>query len=148
MTVWAGPVYDEVGHRGVLTFEAYFKVALWGTIHQNRNEYLPSVGIPFLRGWVARNFGIYLLDSDINVRFEPERPAETEDEEITVDFRVFTWRGKERLAEPYPRETIPLEEEDGSEYYDPESEEDDDEEESEEDYDEENRDEDDNEYHD
>jgi hypothetical protein len=123
MTIWAGPKYDENGRRGVLTIEAYFKVALWGTIHQNRNEYLPGIGIPFFRDWVAEHFEMYLRDDEINVRFQRERPAETEDEEITVDFRVFTFRGDRRSAEPYPQETIPLES-GGSEYdpdYDEES---------------------------
>jgi len=117
MTIWTGPKYDEVRGRGVLTIEGYFKVALWGTIHQNRNEFLPSVGIPFFKDWVARQFGMYLADSEINVRFQRERPAETEDDEITVDFRVFTFRGDRRLAESYPQETIPLES--GGSEYDP-----------------------------
>ncbi len=123
MTIWTGPTYDETGRRGVLTIEAYFKVALWGSIRENRNEYLPSIGIPFFQDWVARHFGIYVPESEINVKFERERPAETEEDEIVVDFRVMTYRGKSRVAEPYPQETIPLDES-GSEY-DPDYEEED-----------------------
>jgi hypothetical protein len=69
----------------VLTIEAYFKVVLWGSIHENRNEYLPSIGVPFFREWVAEHFGMYVPDSEINIKFEPERSAETEDEEIMTD---------------------------------------------------------------
>jgi hypothetical protein len=117
MTIWTGPTYDETGRRGMLTIEAYFEVALWGSIRQNRNEYLPSIGIPFFQDWVSRRFGMYVPESEINVRFEREQPAETEDDEILVDFRVMTYRGKSVSAQPYPQETIPLDE--GGSEYDP-----------------------------
>lgn len=120
MTIWAGPTYDDVGGRGVLTIEAYFKVALWGSVHENRNEYLPSIAIPFFQDWVAQHFGLLVPESEIKVRFQPERPAETEDEAITVDFRVFTFRGDRRYAESYPQETISLDQEDSE--YDPDEE--------------------------
>ncbi len=115
MTIWTGPTYDETGRRGVLTIEAYFKVALWGSIHENRNEYLPSIGIPFFQDWVARHFGMLVPEREIKVRFEREQAAETEEDEILVEFRVMTYRGKSVSAERYPQETIPLDEA-GSEY--------------------------------
>jgi|SRR5208282_937863 len=118
MAIWTGPSYDESGRRGVLTIEAYFKVALWGTINENRNNYLPGIGIPFFQEWVSENFGRYIPESEINVKFEAEESAETEDDEITVDFRVMTYRGKAISAESYPQQTIPLE--DNGSAYDPE----------------------------
>jgi hypothetical protein len=121
MTIWTGPTYDDVGGRGVLTIEAYFKVALWGSRRENRNNYLPSICIPYFQDWVAEHFGIYVSDSEVNVRFEAEGSAETEDEEITADFRVMTYRGKAISAQPYPQETIPIET--GGSEYDPDSEE-------------------------
>jgi hypothetical protein len=63
---------------------AYFKVALWGPIRENRNVYLSSIGIPFFQDWVAEQFGLHVSPGDINVRFEREEPAETEDDEVTV----------------------------------------------------------------
>jgi len=102
----------------MLTIEAYFKVALWGSINENRNNYLPSIGIPFFQEWVSEHFGMYIPESEINVKFEREQSAETEDAEITVDFRVMTRRGKAISAESYPQETIPLE--DNGSAYDPE----------------------------
>ena len=115
--LWYGPTYDEVGSRGVLTIEAYFKVALWGSIHENRNEFLPSICIPFFQEWVSEHFGIYVPESEIKIRYEREQPAETEDAEITVDFRVMTYRGKQISAQSYPQQTIPLET--GGSEYDP-----------------------------
>ena len=107
MTIWTGPTYDEVGGKGVLTIEAYFKVALWGSRRENRN-YLFSIGVPFFQDWVSRHFGLYVPQGEIKVRFERERPAETEEGEVIVDFRVMTYRGKSISAQPYPREIIPL----------------------------------------
>jgi len=117
MTIWTGPTYDEVGGKGVLTIEAYFKVALWGSRGRNRNDYLPSVGVPFFQDWVSRHFGMFVPQDEIKVRFERERPAETEEGEIIVDFRVMTYRGKSISAQPYPREIIPLD--DHGSGYDP-----------------------------
>jgi hypothetical protein len=114
MTIWTGPTYDEVGGKGVLTIEAYFKVALWGSRRENRN-YLFSISVPFFQDWVSRHFGLYVPQGEIKVRFERERPAETEEGEIIVDFRVMTYRGKSISAQPYPREIIPLDD-DGSAY--------------------------------
>ena len=118
MTIWYGPSYDESGRRGVLTIEAYFKVALWGSVNENRNNYLPDIGIPFFQEWVSDEFGMYIPESEINVKFEPEQSAETEDAEITVDFRVMTYRGKHISAQSYSQQTIPLE--DSGSAYDPE----------------------------
>ena len=115
MTIWTGPTYDDVGGRGVLTIEGYYKVALWGSRRENRNEYLPSICIPHFQDWVARRIGIYVADHDVNVRFEAEESAETEDEAITADFRVMTYRGKRVSAQSYSQETIPIETS-GSEY--------------------------------
>src|SRR5208283_2093657 len=112
MAIWYGPSYDESGRRGMLTIEAYFKVALWGSVNENRNNYLPGIGIPFFQEWVSENLRMYVPDSEVNVRFEREQPAETEDAEITVDFRVMTRRGKNISAESYPQETIPIEDND------------------------------------
>lgn len=124
MTIWTGPTYDETGRRGVLTIEAYFKVALWGSIRENRNEYLPTIGIPFFQDWVARHFGMFVPLREIKVKFEREQLAETEEDEIVVDFRVMTYRGKSVSAQPYPQETIPLDE--GGDEYDPDHHEQDD----------------------
>ena len=52
---------------------------------------------------------MYVADSDVNVKFEREQSAETESDEITVDFRVMTYRGKAISAQSYPQETIPVE---------------------------------------
>jgi hypothetical protein len=109
MTIWSGPTYDEVGGRGVLTIEAYFKVALWDSIRENRNGFLPRIGIPFIKDWIAEEFGLHVSPGDLKVRFEREEPAETEDEEIAVDFRVITYRGKGISAQSYPQQIIPLE---------------------------------------
>ena len=87
----------------------YSRVTLWGPVHENRNEYLPGIGIPFFQDWVSEHFGIYVPESEVKVRFEREQPVETEDAEISVDFRVMTFRGKQISAEAYPSETIPLE---------------------------------------
>jgi len=122
MTIWTGPSYDESGRRGVLTIEAYFKVALWGSISENRNNYLPGIGIPFFQEWVSDELGMYIPESDVNVKFEREQSAETEDDEITVDFRVMTYRGKHISAQSYSQQTIPLE--DTGSAYDPEYEQD------------------------
>jgi len=121
MTIWTGPTYDEAGGRGVLTIEGYFNVALWGSRRENRNHYLPSICIPYFKDWVADRIGIYVSDSDVNVRFETEGLAETEDEEITVDFRIMTYRGKRVTAQSYPQETIPIET--GGSEYDPDADE-------------------------
>ena len=67
---------------------------------------------------------MFVPEDEINVKFEREQPAETEENEVIVDFRVMTYRGKSVSAKPYPQETIPLDE--GGSKYDPDYHEEDD----------------------
>jgi hypothetical protein len=111
MTAWYGPAYDETSNRGVLTIEVYFKVALEGSRHDNRQE-LADVGVPFLQEKLQEWYGISAPDDKIKVRFERETPARTAAEEIRVDFREMTYKGRQVSARALPSQTIPLEDRD------------------------------------
>lgn len=107
MTIWYGPAYDETSNRGVLTVEAYFKAALDGSRHENRQE-LASIGVPILQDKLREAYGISAPEDKIKVRFERETQAETISDAIQVDFREMTYRGKEVSARAFPSQTIPL----------------------------------------
>jgi hypothetical protein len=125
MTTWYGPAYDETSNRGVLTVEAYFKAALEGSRHKNRQE-LADIGIPFLQDKLREWYGISAPDEKIKARFERETPAQTTSEAIQVDFREMTYKGKQISARALPGETIPLADEERHDLeYDDTSEEDD-----------------------
>jgi len=115
MTTWYGPAYDETSNRGVLTVEAYFKAALEGSRHENRQE-LADVGIPYLQEKLQEWYGISASDDEIKVRFEREAPAQTASEAIRVDFREMTYKGKQVSARALPSQTIPLEDHDEEDY--------------------------------
>jgi len=115
MTTWYGPAYDEIGNRGVLTVEAYFKAALDGSRHENRKE-LADIGVPFLQEKLQEWYGISAPDDKIKVRFERETPAPGTSEAIQVDFREMTYKGKQVSARALPSQTIPLEDEDQEDY--------------------------------
>lgn len=118
MTAWYGPKYDETSNRGVLTVEAYFKVRLKGSRHENRKR-LADIGIPFLQEKLQEWYGISAPDDKIKVRFERETSAQTASEAIQVDFREMTYRGIQVSARALPSQIIPLEDED-DQGYDPE----------------------------
>lgn len=125
MTAWYGPAYDETSNRGVLTVEAYFKAALEGSRHENRQE-LADIGVPVLQDTLRELYGITAPEDKIKIKFEREAPAESQSEAIQVDFREMTYRGKEVSAKALPSQIIPLDE-DSREYgldYDEGSEED------------------------
>jgi hypothetical protein len=114
MTAWYGPTYDETSNRGVLTVEAYFKAALEGSRHENRQE-LASIGVPVLQDKLRDLYGISGPEDKIKVRFEREAPAQSSSHAIQVDFREMTYRGKEVSAKALPSQIIPLDE-DSREY--------------------------------
>jgi hypothetical protein len=116
MTAWYGPAYDETSNRGVLTVEAYFKAALDGSRHENRQE-LASIGVPVLQDKLRELYGISAPADKIKVRFEREAPAQSLSDAIQVDFREMTYRGKEVSARALSSQTIPLD--DDSSEYDP-----------------------------
>jgi len=126
-TAWYGPAYDETSNRGVLTVESYFKAALEGSRHENRQE-LARIGVQFLKEKLQEWYGISAPDEKIKVRFERETPAQTPSKAIQVDFREMTYKGKQVSARALPGETIPIEDEDEERYdldYDDSSEEED-----------------------
>jgi hypothetical protein len=114
MTAWYGPAYDETSNRGVLTVEAYFKAALDGSRHENRQE-LADIGVPVLQDKLSELYGIIAPEDKIKVRFEREAPAKSLSDAIQVDFREVTYRGKEVSARTLPSQIIPLDE-DSREY--------------------------------
>jgi len=118
MTAWYGPAYDETSNRGVLTVEAYFKAALEGSRHENRQE-LARIGVPVFQDKLRELYGISPPEDKMKVRFERETPAQTASEAIQVDFREMTYRGKQVSARALPSQIIPLEDED-DQGYDPE----------------------------
>ena len=127
MTAWYGPAYDETSNRGVLTVEAYFKAALEGSRHENRQE-LADIGIPFFQDQLRELYGISAPEDKIKVKFEREAPAQSLSDVIQVDFREMTYRGREVSARALPSQTIPLEYDDSPDYdpnYDVSSEEED-----------------------
>jgi hypothetical protein len=115
MTAWYGPAYDETSNRGVLTIEAYFKAALEGSRHENRQE-LADIGVPFLQEKLQAWYGISAPDDEIKVRFDRETPARTASNAIRVDFREMTYKGKQVSARTLPGQTIPLQDEDEEDY--------------------------------
>jgi hypothetical protein len=115
-SAWYGPAYDETSNRGVLTVEAYFKAALEGSRHENRQE-LADIGIPFFQDQLRELYGISAPEDRIKVRFEREAPAQSPSAAIQVDFREMTYRGKEVSARALPSRTIPLDDE--TREYDP-----------------------------
>jgi hypothetical protein len=116
MTAWYGPAYDETSNRGVLTVEAYFKAALEGSRHENRQE-LASIGVPVLQDKLRELYGISVPEDKIKVRFEREASAQSVSDAIRVDFRETTYRGKEVSARTLPSQSVPLDEDSGE--YDP-----------------------------
>jgi hypothetical protein len=120
MTAWYGPAYDETSNRGVLTVEAYFKVSLEGSRHENRQK-LADIGVPILQDKLRELYGISVSEDKIKVKFEREAAAESESDAIQVDFREMTYRGKEVSARALPSQIIPLDE--GSREYDPDKDE-------------------------
>jgi hypothetical protein len=96
ITLSTGSLYDKADQQA-RSFEGHFRASLRGSIRTNRKR-LAGFLVPIFRRQVYRELAVRISPSRIRIGFEREQAALSPGKELSAEFLVITYHGKQHVA--------------------------------------------------
>lgn len=106
VTLSTGSLYDKA-NREARSFEGHFKASLRGNIRRNRKR-LADFLVPIFQRRLRREFGVRISRGRVRIGVEREQPSLSASRDVSAEFLVISYHGKQHVAKRLPTETFSL----------------------------------------